>query len=412
MVNKNNAKKAQKRPATPAPPAPRGLNNAVTGAVYNALKKLPKGTFAAVGGLAGPKGAALGSVLSQITGFGDYEVGGNGTTTHGGDVPHFANHPDRTIIKHREFVGPIKSPGTAFTNTTYDINPGNKKLFPWLSGVAKSYQQYKILGMAVVYKPLTSDYAAAGGMGQVIMATNYNVNDAPFSSTLQMENSEYAVAVKPSKGAIHPIECAAAVRRNDPFYVYDELADVASASDMRFYNMGKFQVATEGVSSAADVTLGQLWVTYEIELIKPILPSGADSGNTLTPSYWSAQNYSTVGGWEKQYSLDGIVVDGMGASGGFEITLTGYNGKEVIILYHALAEGLLTATTNVTNLDITTGPLDVMAHHSQRSNSSGSGSSLTGHISGKVFDDIATITVNAPAGTAYNGGWVYVYAPN
>jgi hypothetical protein len=418
MTNKRNAMKTTVKPPRP-PKAQEGLANTVTTAVTKALKALPKGTFAAAGGaLAGPKGMAFGRMISALTGVGDYEVGGP-TSTYGGEVPHFTNHPDRTIIKHREFVTNVKSAGTDFTNTTYDINPGNKTLFPWLSGVARNYQQYKILGMVAIYKPLTSDYAAGGGMGQVVLATNYNVNDLPYESVRQMENSEYAVAVKPSKGALHPIECAAALRRNDPFYVYDPDADSGATSDKRFYDMGKLQVATEGLSTLADVTIGQLWVTYEIELLKPILPVSTIPASVTgyAPGYWTAADYR--GAFTTHIANPGVNVFGTSAGSVAAVNITLSNqlvGKDILVMYYLQQDNLGGTVVNTANFDAAPTVPPTTAQHEQKAlDRPGLASSVCGHLIGRVIDasNSASITIETTlgSGTSFYGGWVFVYTP-
>jgi hypothetical protein len=419
---KGKAKNA-KAQAKSQPEVPSNLANAVKRAVMSGLKAIPKGTLAKIGGFAGPGGAALGQAASTIFGVGDYEVSG-GATTFGGEVPHFTNMPDKTIIKHREFVAAVKSPGTDFTNTTYDINPGNSSLFPWLSTVARSYQQYKILGMVAIYKPLTSDYAASGGLGQVILATNYNVNDPAYSSAIQMENSEYAVAVKPSKGALHVIECASARRRNDPFYVYDPNADSGAVSDKRFYDMGKLQVATEGLSTTADVTIGQLWVTYEIELIKPVLPASvvppAPTDRPFYPGYWSAGSWATTT-WTENLGLTGVTVYGEDVSTSVKrlhVTVTGAPvGSKVIIMYQVYGNAFVSAVPG-SNLDMD--PASDVMHHSQESDyihGNDSTYQVCGHAVGTVVEATATsafqVTVQRlstdPTAMTATGGWVYVY---
>jgi hypothetical protein len=411
-----NASSKKKNPQPPARkpaagPAPPNMNKTVTAAVKRALAALPKGTFATIGGgVAGPGGALAGSMLSKITGYGEYEIGeashaafGSQSSKHGGVVPQFDNHHDKTVIRHREYVGPVVSPGTGFTNTAYDINPGNSTLFPWLSSIARSYQQYKILGAAFVFKSLTSEYASSGGLGQVIMATNYNVNDDDFSSTIQMENSEYAVAVKPSVSAVHPLECASDVRRNDPFYVYDPNANASgSVTDKRFRDMGKFQIATEGLSTTPGVTIGQLWVTYEVELIKPILPYTAFT-STATPAYWSASSYSQAL-WTENISANFVSVAGMPTTGGFVVSLSGAVGDEIVLMWKGLGTNIVNQTLSL--VDCSSNPSALVMDHEQMQWST---TEFTGHAVIKLDAAFATATVNAPANTAYLSGWLYAY---
>lgn len=245
----------------------------------------PKGSFAKAGGmlgsLLGPKGAALGatagSMLSRITGVGDYKVKSNSimtdTTSFSGEVPAFGRTDNSTRIRHREFVTDITVGATpaSFTNTAYVISPSNATLFPWLSSLAQNYQQYRIHGMVFVFKSTTSDYSAAGALGKVAMATNYNVRDSNFANMQELENAEFSVSGKPSFSRVHPIECAP--NNGTPLvkWVRDAQYD-ASGGDDRLYDVGKFQFATQGLpASSANATIGELWVTYDIEFYKPII---------------------------------------------------------------------------------------------------------------------------------------------
>jgi len=90
-----------------------------------------------------------------------------------------------------------------------------------------------------------------------------------------LENSEFAVSTKPSQSLIHAIECDPKVSGFDILYVRDPSYDTTGeCSDRRFYDYGKFQVGTQGLPGSTGNTLGELWVSYDIELIKPI-PGGS-----------------------------------------------------------------------------------------------------------------------------------------
>lgn len=266
------------------------------------LERLPKGTFARGGGalggmLAGPKGAALGTAIgsgiSTITGYGDYTVRMNSILKSGfssdserspvDDLPQFTRGAHTVNVKHREYFGDLLVPDvpSQFNNTAYTIQPSNSSLFPWLARIARQYQQYRIRGMVVEFKSNTTDYAAAGPLGSVGIATNYNVVDAKFDSLVEFQNSEFAVVSKPSKNILHAIECSPAIGRGEWLYVKDlSNEDPGMTQDSRFNDFGLLQVCTSGLPGTAGQTLGQLWVSYDIEFAKPILGS-ADPGPEL-----------------------------------------------------------------------------------------------------------------------------------
>lgn len=257
----------------------------------------PKGSFAKAGGMLGsifgPKGAAIGagagSMLSRITGVGDYKVKSNSimtdTASFSGEVPAFGKTDNSTRVRHREFVMDVTMNATpaAFRNTSYVIQPSNATLFPWLSSLAQNYQQYRLHGCVFVFKSTTSDYSAAGALGKVAMATNYNVRDSDFINMQELENAEFSVSGKPSLSRVHPIECAP--NNGVPLvkWVRDAQYD-ASGGDDRLYDVGKFQFATSGLpSGTANAVIGELWISYDIEFFKPIINRQPTAQNLYEP---------------------------------------------------------------------------------------------------------------------------------
>lgn len=259
---------------------------------------MPKGTFAKVGGnlgsTFGPIGAKIGKMagsgLSAITGYGDYAVSSvssntlSTVSTSVDMVPQFVRNEHSVRVRHREFIRDLVVPTNPLEFNLQDevINPANRNLFPWLNQMAKQYSQYKIHGMVFTYKTMSSDYAASGPLGTVFMATNYNALDRPFASKIELENSEFAVSTKPSQSLIHAIECDPKVSGVDILYVRDPTYDTTGElSDRRFYDYGRFQVGTQGLPGVVGNTLGELWVSYDIELIKPIPGGSLKFGTSL-----------------------------------------------------------------------------------------------------------------------------------
>jgi hypothetical protein len=144
--------------------------------------------------------------------------------------------------------------------------------------MALLYSTYKIHGMVVTYKTMSTNFSTGGPLGTVVMATNYNVNDKPFEDKIQMENAEFSVSCNPSQSLIHALECDPDVTGLNILYVKDPFTNtVGAVSDNRFYDFGKLQIATTGLPGEAGTSMGEIWVSYDIELIKPVL-GGTGSG--------------------------------------------------------------------------------------------------------------------------------------
>lgn len=231
------------------------------------------------GALGGPAGAAIGKMLGgklghiveHITGFGDYQVSHNSIMDGMMQPAQVVNSVDRgcVIVRHREYIGDINST-SAFTLAAYPINPGRSETFPWLSGIAQNFEQYRMRGCLFEFLSTSSDAilasASSAALGTVNMATEYDSLETNFSSKREMLNHEFANSRKPSQSFIHPIECKKSRTAINEQYVRTNAALPAGA-DLRLYDLGKFQIATEGMQAATGVC-GELWVTYEVELFK------------------------------------------------------------------------------------------------------------------------------------------------
>jgi hypothetical protein len=274
---------------------------------------VPKGTFAKAGGAAGGAlggflgdrlglggpgralgkfaGGALGDLMSHITGFGDYQVkvnsllNGGAEVPEGMPVPQFVDKGHCVTVCHREFIGNVYVPSNPadFVLTSYRVNPANSGLFVFLSQLGWNYQQWAPRGMVFVFKSMSSSTVTAGGpLGTVAMAMNYNAGLPEFADMREMLNSEYATATKPSSSIVHAIECDPALSSYPVRYIGD--AEEAS-SDPQMYDWGLFQIATSGLPGTAGDILGELWVSYEIDLFKPrIAPYPLNNGVLTTTS--------------------------------------------------------------------------------------------------------------------------------
>jgi len=228
-------------------------------------------------------GKWLGSGIGQIFGSGDYTMSGPtpsyNVMVNSNQVPKFSTNGQTNIVCHREYLGDLNGT-SSFNLASYPLNPGIDNTFPWLSTIAQNYQEYRIHGLIFEFRPLITDFVTGGQPGVVIMATNYNADAALYTSKQQMENSEYAVSVKPTLGLVHGVECATPLTILPQRFV--RTGSVPTGQDLRLYDHGNFQIATQ--NNAITSAIGELWVSYCVEFFKPILPTtpGGDvqSGHT------------------------------------------------------------------------------------------------------------------------------------
>lgn len=275
-----------------------------------------------IGGLAGmPElGKRAGQGLSQILGFGDYNILSNslikGPTNNTG--AKFMQHGTNGIrVTEREFLGDILSSPTAntFRNQSFPLQPTNSVTFPWLSQVARLFDQWEPNGIVFEFISTSSDFnGSAQGLGTVVMATDYNASDSAYANKREMENADYSNSAKPSLGQMHGIECDPK-QRPTPI-LYTQAPNRADGNNQ--YTLGNFQCATAGVS-ASNVTLGELWVSYDITFYKKQLQS-------TFPLYLNLHGpYDTAKAWSDQLLV-------LNTSGGFTYG-PGYQGFGIKIFF-------------------------------------------------------------------------------
>jgi len=270
---KNNNKKKKSQ---------RAVSAREVGLLGQALRSLGAAGGGAIGGYFGNPitgaavGNSLGATISKWLGAGDYAVGSNSIVTktlrgsNGIPMMHTANQS--IIVRHKEYLGEVRS-NTAFTVlNSLPINPGMSGTFPWLSDIAVRFQEYKLRGMVFHYVP-SSGTAISGtnaALGTVMMQTSYRSTDAAPTSKIEMLNEYWSSESSPAEAFCHPIECDP---KENPFSTqYVRSGPIPEGDSMLMYDVGTTHVAVSGNPATGNI-LGDLWVTYEVEFKKPVLVS-------------------------------------------------------------------------------------------------------------------------------------------
>lgn len=224
-----------------------------------------------IGSWLGGKAADL---FTKITGLGEYKVKQN-SLVKPSDPPILSNTPAATRVQHREYICDISS-SIGWLIRSFPINPGIATTFPWLSSVAGSFEQFRFHGLIFEFKSTsaTALNSIQTNLGTVIMATEYDALNPPFINKREMENYTYSSSFEPSVSGLHPVECARDVTVLSDLYVRSTMP--LETEDLRFSDLGSFQIATIGMQ-ANTPSIGELWCTYDVELIKPKLPDAFTS---------------------------------------------------------------------------------------------------------------------------------------
>jgi hypothetical protein len=235
--------------------------------------------------------------LPMLLGAGDYEEGAMLATSDppttntilsslsggrlGNDVPYMHSTGKAVRVPHREYLGDVYSSTAEFVTETFPINPGMNETFPWCSPIANQFTDYKIAGIAAEFNSLGSEYSNVAGLGYVALGTQYNNDEPTFPNKRDMLNSVFSDAAKPSTSFCSFIECAEDVIPLGSRKMVRG-GDVSDGVDLNLYDHGKLTLAVGG-NTEDDVAIGELWLTYDIELF---LPRPKESANNLYSSYF------------------------------------------------------------------------------------------------------------------------------
>jgi len=258
-------------------------------------------------------------IAQTLSGVGDYSVGpapaditANSLVRPlpGPLVPHMHSSAQGIRVTHREYiadmtVGTFASPFTS----QFVLNPGDSRVFPWLSQVARNFTQWIPMGMAFEMKStvLSGVNSANPQYGTFNMATNYDVYASLFGNDrVRMLNHFFASSAGPLDSQLHLIECSPDQTPLKLLFVRPQggletevkaveseggiftVADYSATYDARLYDLGRLEVL--GINAPAGGTgyvVGELWVSYDIMLLKPVINTSAgytyQSAFTTTP---------------------------------------------------------------------------------------------------------------------------------
>nr|UHS72314.1 MAG: hypothetical protein 2 [Tombusviridae sp.] len=295
---KKNKVVVQIRPRRQAKPAKRTTpkSNQQISAIGQALRALggiggsAAGAFFGAPGIGGTVGTGLGASLSRWLGSGDYTVSSNSLVSKAasGTIPSMHREGQSIIVRHKEFVTEVRGAINFTVRNQLAINPGMATTFPWLSGLASQYSEYKVRGMVYHYVPTSGTAVAStnAALGSVMIQTSYRATEAVATSKVEMLNEYWSSESVPSSDFCHPIECDP---KENPFNIqYIRAGKLPTTENQLMYDLGRTTVAVSG-QQVDDKVLGDLWISYEIELKKPVL---ANANNSNIQSYAS---FNTVG---------------------------------------------------------------------------------------------------------------------
>jgi len=248
-------------------------------------------------------GTQLAALASRWMGFGRYTVSRNSLLRSDASttIPAMHKNSQTVVVRHKEYIGPIVGSQAFKVQYELPLNPGLFTTFPWLSGVADRYQEYTFKGVVFHYIPSSGTAVAStnAALGTVMLQTTYRASDSKPLAKVEMLNEYCASESVPSETFIHPIECDP---KENPFNVQYVRSSAPPANEpLMSYDLGKTFVATQG-QQADGFNLGDLWVTYEVELRKPIVHSDVTAAPYFMGVFTAGADWNHLFGTIGSYS--------------------------------------------------------------------------------------------------------------
>jgi len=256
-------------------------------------------------------GSGLGAAVSKWLGQGDYSVRSNTLVTSlkpDGSIPAMHRNDQTITVRHKEFVGELRGNTTFTTAYRYPLNPGLATTFPWLHTIASQYSEYRIKGLVFHFVPTSGQSVASANtaLGSVMFQTSYRATEDAPTSKLEMMNEYWASEGRPCDEICHPIECDP---KENPFNIqYVRTGTLSPSENILMYDLGVTTVAVTGQQANGNV-LGDIWMSYEIELKKPRL-TGLNTEATRSIQQFTnsgVSQASPLGAIELKSTIDGVV---------------------------------------------------------------------------------------------------------
>lgn len=248
-----------------------------------------------------------------VTGSGDYNMSDDMSMSMADisqSVPSFGGgSTDHVRIRSREYLGPVLG-SAPLRIDNFLINPGDSVTFPKLSKLAQFYQQYIINGCIFYYKTTSgiSTNSADTAIGQVHMAMNYDSGEPLYTTKQDLVGSQYSNSGMPSQDVAHGIECAAFTNGAEVKRIRHGDSGDAKADPLAT-DQGRFYLAVEGTNAAA-TRIGELWVTYDVTLIKSRDSKGGECASAHFLRLGNQTSTSLFNGAVAQYDTIGLSMTG------------------------------------------------------------------------------------------------------
>lgn len=226
-------------------------------------------------------------------------------------------------VSRTEYVTDVYGPESTggFNPQTLPLNPGISTVFPWLSQIAQNYEEYTFHQLMFEFRPITAQFAAASGqIGTVDSVTQYNPSE-PILTTLQdMRLYAHHAGGQVTDNVQQFVECDPA-KNSGVSGKYVRAGPVPVGADLSTYDQGNTSFVVTGIPETyINKPLGQLYVSYTVELRKPKF--WVNKGFGIERDVFCHPGWTPVGG-PNFFSMTGMLTGQQNGIGGSLSTPSG-----------------------------------------------------------------------------------------
>ena len=203
--------------------------------------------------------------------------------------PRYTYQNGNLVVSHTEMFGVLETPpmdsstGSSNVIQSYEIQPGNADVFPWLSAIAGRYEKYHFTQLSFEF--ITR--VATSTNGQLLIAVDYDANDpdnysADLESRVLLMSHEGAVSGPLWENLRYNISPRRLKDIGERYIAYGEVP--TDTTDKRLSDVGRVFFGAFGATptgfTSNPVWIGDIIVTYSIQLSAPALPDVRDTADS------------------------------------------------------------------------------------------------------------------------------------
>jgi hypothetical protein len=185
-------------------------------------------------------------------------------------------------VRHSEYIMDLVTSSVSSENSS-NINGFNiikiiqnfslTGSFPWGSSLATNFENYRFSNLLFVFKPSTSTISS----GSIMLVCDFDPSDDPPSNKVSFLERKGATSGVPYRLLGYKPQVKDYNKQKS--YYLRQFGQNPTTDDLKFYDCANFYLAYTGTQPSTN--LGEIWVSYDVELLTPSLDQGLRQVNNI-----------------------------------------------------------------------------------------------------------------------------------